>query len=229
MTGAFITFEGGEGAGKSTQIARIRRRIEAAGQPVLVTREPGGSPRAERIRSFLLSGQAKAHGPLAEAVLFSVARMDHLERTIRPALAAGTHVLCDRFADSTRAYQGALGQLDGRTLNILERLAVEDTQPDLTVILDLPPEAGLERIRRRQVARGEGADRFESEGLSFHTALREAFLRIAAAAPHRCVVVDATQSEDAVEEAIWRAVWERVPQAAGRPAKSASMSLAHGA
>ncbi len=233
MTGAFITFEGGEGAGKSTQIARIRRRIEAAGQPVLVTREPGGSPRAERIRSFLLSGKAKAHGPLAEAVLFSVARMDHLQRTIRPALAAGTHVLCDRFADSTRAYQGALGQLDGRTLDILERLAVEDTQPDLTIILDLPPEAGLERIRRRQAARGEGADRFESEGLPFHAALREAFLGIAAAAPHRCVVIDASQSEDAVEEAIWRAVRERVPQAAGRFAESpgvkSTKGLAYGA
>jgi dTMP kinase len=215
VTGCFITFEGGEGAGKSTQIARLRRRIEAAGSPVLVTREPGGSPRAERIRKFLLAGGAKAYGPLAEAVLFTSARMDHLERTIRPALQAGTHVLCDRFADSTRAYQGALGSLDDRTLAGLERIAVDGTEPDLTLVLDLPPEAGLERIRRRQAERGEGADRFEAEGLPFHAALREAFLRIAAASPHRCVVVDARADETAVEAAVWQAVQERLPQVAG--------------
>ena len=193
MTGAFITFEGGEGAGKSTQIARIRRRIEAAGQPVLVTREPGGSPRAERIRSFLLSGQAKAHGPLAEAVLFSVARMDHLERTIRPALAAGTHVLCDRFADSTRAYQGALGQLDGRTLDILERLAVEDTQPDLTIIFDVPVAECLMRTRRREHSE-KGKDRLDAEDMEFYTRVRDAYLAIAAAEPERVRVLDASGS-----------------------------------
>jgi dTMP kinase len=215
VTGSFITFEGGEGAGKSTQIARLRRRIEAAGQPVLVTREPGGSPRAERIRKFLLAGGARAHGPLAEAVLFTSARIDHLERTIRPALGAGTHVLCDRFADSTRAYQGALGSLDEATLAGLERVAVGETVPDLTLVLDLPPETGLERVRRRQAERGEGADRFETEGLPFHVALREAFLRIAAGAPQRCVVIDAGRDEDAVEAAIWRAVQERLPRAAG--------------
>jgi dTMP kinase len=215
VTGCFITFEGGEGAGKSTQIARLRRRIEAAGQPVLVTREPGGSPRAERIRTVLLAGGAKALGPLAEAVLFTAARIDHLERTIRPALQAGTHVLCDRFADSTRAYQGALGSLDEGTLASLERLAVEGTEPNLTLVLDLPPEAGLERIRRRQAERGEGADRFEAEGLPFHAALRDAFLRIAAAAPHRCVVIDAGRGEDAVEAAVWGAVQERLPRVTG--------------
>ncbi len=224
MTGCFITFEGGEGAGKSTQIARLRRRIEAAGQPVIVTREPGGSPRAERIRKFLLGGGAKAYGPLAEAVLFSAARMDHVERTIRPALQAGTHVLCDRFSDSTRAYQGALGSLDERTLAGLERIALEGMEPDLTLILDLPPETGLERIRRRQAERGEGADRFESEGLPFHAALREAFLRVAAAAPHRCVVIDARSDETLVEEAVWRAVQERLPRVAGLQG-----SAAHGA
>ena len=223
MTGCFITFEGGEGAGKSTQIARIRRRIAEASQPVLVTREPGGSPRAERIRAFLLDGGAKELGPLAEAVLFSAARMDHLQRTIRPALEAGTHVLCDRFADSTRAYQGALGHLDERTLSILERIAVEGIEPDLTIILDLQPEAGLDRIRRRQTERGEGADRFESEGLEFHSALREAFLKIAKAASHRCVVIDAEQPEDAVEEAIWKAVRERLPQVARRKEAGANV------
>ncbi len=214
MTGCFITFEGGEGAGKSTQIARIRRRFEAAGRPVLVTREPGGSPRAERIRSFLLGGGAKSLGPLAEAVLFSSARMDHLRRTILPALEAGTHVLCDRFADSTRAYQGALGTLDERTLAVLERIAIDGTEPDLTIILDLSPEVGLERIRRRQAERGEGADRFEAEGLTFHAALRDAFVRIAGAAPHRCVVIDASRDQDTVEEAVWTAVRERLPRAA---------------
>ena len=221
MTGCFITFEGGEGAGKSTQIARLRRRIEAAGQPVLVTREPGGSPRAERIRTVLLAGGAKALGPLAEAVLFTAARIDHLERTIRPALQAGTHVLCDRFADSTRAYQGALGSLDESTLSSLERVAVGDTEPNLTLILDLPPEAGLARIRRRQAERGEGADRFEAEGLPFHVALREAFLRIAAGAPRRCVVIDANRNEDAVEAAIWQAVLERLPRVTGAAAHGA--------
>jgi dTMP kinase len=214
MRGSFITFEGGEGAGKSTQIERIRSRLAAAGLDVLVTREPGGSPRAEEIRAFILSGKARALGSAAEALLFSAARLDHLDRTIRPALARGTHVLCDRFADSTRAYQGALGKVDDKLLASLERVVVSDTRPDLTFVLDLPADLGLERARRRREAKGERTDRFEAEDARFHESLREAFLRIAAADPRRCVVIDAARDPDAVERDIWTALQERLPQLA---------------
>jgi dTMP kinase len=217
VTGLFITFEGGEGAGKSTQISRIRRRIEAQGHRVLVTREPGGSPRAEEIRTFLLGGKAKELGPFAEAVLFSAARMDHLERTIRPALAEGVHVLCDRFADSTMAYQSARGTLDPRVIAMLQRVAVNGTQPDLTVLLDLAAEQGLARAGRRQTDRGESSDRFESEDLAFHRALRKTFLDIANASPERCVVIDADRAPDAVEASIWSVVRGRLPELTQSP------------
>lgn len=211
MTGRFITFEGGEGAGKSTQIDRLRARLENLSQRVLVTREPGGSPKAERIRSFLLQGGAKAFGPLAEAVLFSAARLDHLDQTIKPALATGTHVLCDRFADSMRAYQGTVGKVDLKTISALERVVLDGTEPDLTLILDVPTEVGLARARRRREAMGEGADRFEAEEAAFHDALRRAFLDIAVSAPHRCVVINAGADEDKVEQAIWDALHDRLP------------------
>jgi dTMP kinase len=207
----FITFEGGEGAGKSTQIERLRRKVEELGHLVLVTREPGGSERAEAIRKTILSGRAKPFGALAEALLFAAARLDHLERTIRPALDQGIHVLCDRFADSTRAYQGALGQVDIKTLGALERVVVDQTVPDLTFILDLPAETGLARARSRREAKGEASDRFEGEGSPFHQALRQAFLDIAAKSPDRCAVVDAARDPDAVAAEIWTILQDRRP------------------
>jgi dTMP kinase len=212
MAGRFITFEGGEGAGKSTQIGRLRHRLEQLGQPVLVTREPGGSPYAEEIRSFILSGQAKRFGPLTETLLFAAARIDHLDKTIVPALMRGTHVLCDRFADSTRAYQGSLGNVDTALIEDLERITLKGVKPDLTLILDLPAEIGLARAGERRASKGEGADRFEREELSFHQSLRQAFLSIALSALDRCVIINADQTPDEVEAAVWAAVRERLPQ-----------------
>jgi dTMP kinase len=212
MAGCFITFEGGEGAGKSTQIERLKQRLGELAQPVLVTREPGGSPHAEEIRAFLLGGHAKHLGPFAEALLFAAARIDHLDKTIVPALKGGTHVLCDRFADSTRAYQGSVGNIDRELIDQLERVTLQGVKPDLTFILDLPTEVGLARARERRAGRGEGADRFEGENASFHHSLRQAFLAIARNEPRRCVVINADQDPDEVEAAIWAALRERLPQ-----------------
>jgi dTMP kinase len=211
--GCFITFEGGEGAGKSTQIARLAAwlRAGADGREVVTTREPGGSPRAERIRAAVLSGVAKPYGPFAEALLFAAARLDHLATVIRPGLARGAVILCDRFSDSTRAYQGAAGGVDADMLAALERVVVGPTRPDLTLILDLPPEAGLARARQRDRAAARGPDRFEAEALGFHQRLRAAFLAIAAAEPARCVVIDAQGAPDAVAQAIRAAVASRLP------------------
>ncbi len=209
MAGRFITLEGGEGAGKSTQIDRLRRHLQKRGLRVLCTREPGGSERAELIRTSILGGEAQAYGPFAEALMFSAARHDHLERTIRPALASGTWVLCDRFADSTRAYQGAMGKIDQGTIAALERLVVSSTRPDLTLILDVPAALGLARASGRRQARGEAADRYERENAAFHGRLRQAFLDIAKREPERCVIVDASGEADLVEAAITRAVDER--------------------
>jgi len=208
-TGHFITLEGGEGAGKSTQAHRLVARLQAAGWPAIETREPGGSPGAEAIRQVLLSGAAAALGPTGEALLFSAARIDHLERTIRPALAAGSCVVCDRFADSTRAYQGARGAIDVGFIRDLEHLVVGATKPDLTLIIDLPVELGLARAAARR-APTASADRFEREALAFHQGVRAAFLDIAAGEPERCAVVDGTQSVDAVAAAIWTIVLARL-------------------
>lgn len=206
--GALITFEGGEGAGKSTQVARLAAILRArSGRPVTVTREPGGSPRAEEIRAAVLAGAAKPYGPFAEALLFCAARIDHLDRLIRPALDRGETVICDRFIDSTRAYQGAGGGLEPGVVAALERVVVGPTRPDLTLILDLPPEAGLARAR----GRGADADRFEAEAPAFHARLRAAFLAIAAGEPRRCAVIDASAGPDAVEAAIRAAVSARLP------------------
>jgi len=214
--GVFITLEGGEGAGKSTQAARLAATLRArTGRPVTVTREPGGSPWAEEIRTALLAGVAKPYGPFAEALLFSAARLDHLDRLIRPALARGESVVCDRFIDSTHAYQGAAGGLDPAVLTALERVVVGRTRPDLTLILDLPPETGLARAAARGEAVGQGPDRFEGEALGFHTRLRAAFLEIAKAEPGRCAVIDATSGPDAVEAAIRGELDRRLPGLAG--------------
>jgi dTMP kinase len=202
---AFITLEGGEGGGKSTQSKALAGRLRAAGIDVITTREPGGSPAAEAIREALLAGTFKALGTKTEALLFAAARIDHLDTTIKPALEAGTWVICDRFHDSTRAYQGALGALDPAFLDVLERVTLAGTKPDLTFILDLPAKTGLLRAAQRRNP-GTAPDRFESESLDFHQKLRKAFKEIAAKEPARCVVVDAAQAAEEVENAIWDTV-----------------------
>jgi len=208
MSGKFITFEGGEGAGKSTQAAMLAQRLEALGITVLLTREPGGSPGAEIIRHVLLSGAAKPFGPDAEAMLFAAARGDHIRHAIRPALESGKWVVCDRFADSTRIYQGVLGEVDERLIRGLERVSVGDLSPDLTFILDLSVEAGLERLIAR---RGDAEpDRFEAENVEFHQRLRHAYLELAENEPRRCVVIDAGAGKDAVARQIWSVVNSRL-------------------
>jgi dTMP kinase len=204
--GRFITFEGGEGAGKSTQVKRLAERLSAGGREVVTTREPGGSPGAESIRDIVLKGAADRWSPVTEALLMYAARRDHIERVIRPALARGAWVICDRFADSTRAYQGGAGGVDAALIDALEAHVLDDARPDLTLVFDLPPEVGLERAHARA-----GAEmRFESKGVAFHTRLREAFRAIAAAEPERCVLIDATGAMDAVAAAVWRAVEDRL-------------------
>lgn len=206
--GRFITFEGGEGVGKSTQLARLAEHLRARGVEVVTTREPGGTPKAEKLRTALLSGRAAALGPLAEAALFSAARIDHVDALIAPALKRGAWVLCDRFADSTRAYQGARGGVDAGTLTALEKAAVGATRPDLTIILDLPAQQGLSRATARRAA-GEGADRFEGEDDAFHEELRQAFLDIAEREPERCCIVDAAAPVEEVAKAIRQLIHAR--------------------
>lgn len=204
--GCFITFEGGEGSGKSTQVQRLIARLAERGVTGVATREPGGSPEAERLRKLLLSGAVAPFGPVAEIMVFAAARIDHLDKTIKPALEAGRFVICDRFTDSTRAYQGATGKVDMALVRDLEAIAAHEAMPDLTFILDVPVETGLARAK----GRGEGVDRFESEAVAFHEAVRQSFLATARQEPHRCVVIDATQSQDAVEAQIWAAVEQRL-------------------
>jgi dTMP kinase len=206
MAGKFITFEGGEGAGKSTQVRRLAAYLTDRGHEAVVTREPGGTPIAESIRDFILSGKAKALGAESEAVLFAAARADHVDKVIRPALARGAWVLCDRFIDSTRVYQGSGEGVDPMLLRALERVAVGDTQPDLTFILDVPAEVGTQRMNGRIGL----PDRFESDGLERHELRRQAYLDIARREPERCVVIDAVGAEDDVAVAIRRAVDQRL-------------------
>jgi dTMP kinase len=211
MRGRFITFEGGEGTGKSTQAALLAQRLRSMGVGVVLTREPGGSPGAEIIRHVLLSGAAKSLGPDAEAILFAAARDDHVRTTIEPALARGRWVVSDRFADSTNVYQGALGHVDPLLLGGLHRVTVGKLKPDLTFILDVPAEVGLERASKR---RGEaGADRFEGESLDFHERLRDAYLQLAAREPDRCVLIDAREPQAATATRIWDTVAKRLDPA----------------
>ena len=208
MPGKFITFEGGEGAGKSTQVERLADRLRALGVGVVVSREPGGSAGAEAIRHVLLSGAAKPLGPHAEAILFAAARADHLRQTIRPALERGQWVISDRFADSTRIYQGVLGNVDARLISRLEKLTVGESRPNLTIILDIAPEAGLARATKR---RGDApVDRFEAEAFDFHKKLREAYLELAEREPNRCVVINAGADAATVSEFVWSAVNTRL-------------------
>jgi dTMP kinase len=203
--GRFITFEGGEGAGKSTQLKRLVARLQAAGRDVVATREPGGSPGAESIRELVLNGAADRWSPVTETLLMYAARRDHIERVIRPALERGAWVVCDRFADSTRAYQGAAGGTSPDLIAAMETHILEDTRPDLTLIFDLSPEAGLERAQSRG-----GEMRFESKGLAFHQRLRDSFLAIAGAEPGRCALIDASGSMDEVEAQVNAAVDTRL-------------------
>lgn len=205
--GRFITFEGGEGTGKSTQVARLVERLRARDLEVVQTREPGGSPGAEEIRNLALNGDAGRWSAATETLLMYAARSDHLERTIRPALEAGRWVVCDRFADSSRAYQGAGGGTPAEFIETLDAAIVGPTQPDLTLVFDLPVEVGLERA----FGRGLFETRFESKGLEFHERLRRGFLAIAAAHPERCVVIDADGDQDAVEARVWAVVEARLP------------------
>jgi dTMP kinase len=206
--GRFITFEGGEGSGKSTQIKTLAKRLEAAKVRTIVTREPGGSPGAEIIRHLVLSGMGKLLGPDAETLLFAAARDDHVHSVIEPALSQGIWVLCDRFSDSTRAYQGQLGNVLPAVLNAMERVTIGDLKPDLTVVLDVPVEIGMQRAA---VRRGAGTpDRFEAEDVKFHEDLREAYRQIAAAEPQRCVLIDATPDPATVAASIWSALRDRL-------------------
>ena len=206
--GRFISFEGGEGAGKSTQIRLLADRLDAAGIRAIVTREPGGSPGAEIIRHVVLSGMGKLLGAEAETLLFAAARDDHVHAVIEPALAQGVWVLCDRFSDSTRAYQGQLGEVAPALLNAMERVTIGGLKPDLTVILDVPVEISMQRAAAR---RGQGTpDRFEAEGVLFHQQLREAFRVIAVREPRRCVLIDANTDAEIVAGKIWVTLTERL-------------------
>lgn len=207
-SGLFVTFEGGEGAGKSTQIRLLADALRQRGRPVLMTREPGGSPGAEATRHVLLSGAAQSFGTRMEAILFAAARSDHVEEVIRPALVEGTIVLCDRFLDSSRVYQGITGNLEPPFIEALERVAINGVMPDCTIIFDLPASIGMERVRRRAAApdlqTGEDVelDQFEKEEMDTHEKRREAFLDIAAADPNRCHVIDATAQPDLIAASV---------------------------
>jgi dTMP kinase len=206
--GRFITFEGGEGSGKSTQIRTLAERLDASKLRTLVTREPGGSPGAEIIRHLVLSGMGKLLGPDAETLLFAAARDDHVHTVIEPALKQGIWVLCDRFSDSTRVYQGRLGKVLPAVLNAMERVTIGDLKPDLTIILDIPVEVGMQRAALR---RGSGApDRFEAEDIRFHQQLRDAYRQIATEEPQRCVLIDANADAKTVADHVWMAVRDRL-------------------
>jgi dTMP kinase len=205
--GRFISFEGGEGSGKSTQIRILAERLDAAKLRAIVTREPGGSPGAEIIRHLLLSGMGKLLGPDAETLLFAAARDDHVRTVIKPALSQGIWVLCDRFSDSTRAYQGRLGKVAPEIMNAMERVTIGDLKPDLTLILDVPVKVGMQRAAAR---RGSGApDRFEAEDVKFHQQLRDAYRQIAADEPKRCVLIDANADANTVAASVWAALRNR--------------------
>ena len=208
IRGRFVTFEGGEGTGKSTQVKLLADRLRAANVYTVVTREPGGSAGAEIIRHLVLSGVGKALGADGEALLFAAARDDHVRRVIAPALAAGAWVLCDRFFDSTRVYQGKLGAADLKLIKAMERVTIGNLQPDLTIVLDVPAEVGLGRAAAR---RGLAvADRFEAEDLGFHRKLRDAFRQITVDDPLRCVLVAADGDIATVSQRVWEAVTQKL-------------------
>jgi len=205
MTGRFITLEGGEGTGKSTQVKRLAAALGKHGITVLTTREPGGSTGAEEIRKLMVEGEPGRWNAITETLLAYAARADHIARTIGPALAAGGWVISDRFSDSTFAYQGAGRGVDRETIRRIDSAVLDDFSPDLTLVLDLEVSLGLERAN----ARASAENRFEKFGIEFHERLRQAFLDIAKRFPDRCRVIDASGSEDAVAERIFAAVRKR--------------------
>ena len=211
LRGRFITLEGGEGAGKSTQIGRLADWLAARGIPAETTREPGGAPGAEAIRTLIVNGSIERWDAMAEALLMTAARRMHVEQRIRPALEAGRWIVCDRFSDSTMAYQGYAHGLGRQPVEQLQQIAIGGMKPDLTLILDMPVEAGLARASARgSQAPGAAEDRFERMGLDFHRRLREGFLDIARHEPERCVVIDATADIETVATAIRDAVATRL-------------------
>ncbi len=206
MGGRFITFEGGEGSGKSTQARLLADALRAAGHDVIETREPGGSPFAERLRAFILDPTLPPHGALAEALLFYAARADHLATVIDPALEQGRWVISDRFSDSTRVYQGAAGSLPARTIESLEAMVVGERRPDLTIVLDVPAATGLARVKTRSSA----TDGFEARSLDYHERLRDGFLQLGRDHPGRVVVLDGTAEQAAIAAEIRKAVAARL-------------------
>lgn len=204
--GKFITFEGGEGTGKSTQLRLLADHLRGQGRQIVTTREPGGSPGAETIRKLLVEGEPGRWDGITETLLLTAARRDHVERTIRPALERGDWVICDRFMDSTVAYQGYATGVDLDLIHRLSTAAAGDIQPDLTIILDLPVEAGLARATQR----AGGEDRFERKGIDFHRRLRDGFLAIAKSAPDRCEIVSAAEPIEVIAGRISSIVAERL-------------------
>ena len=206
--GRFITLEGGEGVGKSTLAAALEARLSARGVKVVRTREPGGTPGAEAIRRLILNPPMEVAGwqPIAETLLFYAARRDHLDKLIRPSLASGAWVLCDRFSDSTRAYQAAAGHVPAEDIETIDRVCVGETTPDLTLILDLP----LFAARHRMTVRANDKDAIESRMLSYHEAVHRAFLEIAKANPQRCVVLDASLEPNALADLAMKTIEERL-------------------
>ncbi len=220
MRGKFITFEGGEGSGKSTHASMLAERLKALDIDCVLTREPGGSAGAEIVRHIILSGIAKPLGAETETILFAAARDDHVRMTIEPALAAGQWVISDRFIDSTRVYQGALGKVDMKLIRGLERVTVGATMPDLTFVLDVPTNVGLARAKSRRG--GGAADRFESESTEYHDDLRRGFLVLAEREPERIVVIDGRALRDVVAEKIWQAVENRLLGGLAKPKETAA-------
>ena len=215
MRGGFITLEGGEGTGKSTLLGALKDRLEAAGKTVVQTREPGGTALAETVRKLVLHPpEGQTWSSMAEALLMNAARTDHLEKMIRPALADGAWVLCDRFADSTRVYQSVQGGVSAELLKHLESTVLGETRPDLTLVLDAP----IEQTSGRRAARDETADSFEQRGPEFHEAVRQAFIDIARSEPERCVLIDASRPAKEVAETAWSRIAERLGTKLGEPA-----------
>ncbi len=211
--GRFITFEGGEGVGKSTQVKLLIKRLQQVGVSTIRTREPGGTPKAEAIRKFILTGKSEQWGAEAEAILFAAARLNHVNELIAPNLKYGCWVICDRFHDSTRAYQGLTGGVDELFIGALEKLALNNHQPDLTILLDMDPKIAFERVAKREKEFGlkEKSDRFEKENLLWHQNLRKNFLKIAKNNPHRISVFSADMEQEKLAKAIWDEIRQKFP------------------